>query len=54
MGPPINFEASQLQQKGLFWSNLDINLVTWVPTMTKTQKMFQNVYSIGAMLVVTK
>ena len=54
MAPPINFEASQLQQEGLVWSNLHINLVTWVPTMTKTQKMFQNLNSVLAMQVVTK
>ena len=35
---PSNFKASQLQQEGLDWSNLHINLVTWVPTVTKTQK----------------
>ena len=38
MAPPINFEASQLKQEGLFWFNLHTNLVTWVPTMAKTQK----------------
>ena len=35
MPPPINFEASQLKQEGLFWFNLHTNLVTWVPTFTK-------------------
>ena len=32
-GGPINFEASQLKQEGLFWFNLHTNLVTWVPTV---------------------
>ena len=45
-GPPINFEASQLQQEGFTRSNLHMNLVIWKPTMTKTQKMFQNVHSV--------
>ena len=31
--PPINFEALQLQQEDLVWSNLHINLVTRVPTI---------------------
>ena len=52
MAPPINFEASQLQQEGLVWSNLHINLVTWVPTMTKAKQMFENVNSVRAMQVV--
>ena len=52
MAPPINFEASQLQQECLFWSNLHINLVTWVPTMTKAKQMFENVNSVRAMQVV--
>ena len=52
--PPINFEAWQLKQQGLFWFNLHTNLVTWVPTMAKTQKIFLNVNSVWAMLVVTK
>ena len=38
MAPPINFEAYQLKQEGLFWFNLHTNLVTWLPTMAKTQK----------------
>ena len=46
MAPPINFEASQLKQEGLFWFNLHTNLVTWVPTMAKTQKNFLNVNSV--------
>ena len=41
MAPPSNFGASQLQHEGLVWSNLHMNLVTWVPTMTKTPKKFQ-------------
>ena len=41
MAHPSNFEASQLQHKGLVWTNLHMNLVTWVPTVTKTSKMFQ-------------
>ena len=45
-GPPINFEASQLKQEGLFWFNLHTNLVTWVPTMAKTQNFFLNVNSV--------
>ena len=53
-GPPIYFEASQLKQEGFFWFNLHTNLVTWVPTMAKTQKNFLNVNSVLAMLVVTK
>ena len=40
--PPANFEALQLQQEGLVWSNLQMNWVTWVPIMNKTQKMLQN------------
>ena len=40
--PPNNFEASQLELEGSVWSNLHMNLVTMVPTMTMTQKMFQN------------
>ena len=44
--PPINFEASQLKQEGLFWFNLHTNLVTWVPTMAKTQKIFLDVNSV--------
>ena len=40
--PQTNFEASQLQQEGLVWSNLQMNWVTWVPIMNKTQKMLQN------------
>ena len=28
-GGIMAFEASKLQQEGLFWSNLHINLVTW-------------------------
>ena len=32
--PPSNFDASQLQLEGLDWSNLHMNLVIWVPTMT--------------------
>ena len=54
MALPINFEASQLKQEGLFWFNLHTNLVTWVPTMAKTQKNFLNFNSVWAMLVVTK
>ena len=46
MATPINFEASQLKQEGLFWFNLHTNLVTWVPTMAKTQKKFLNVNSV--------
>ena len=38
MAPPSNFGASQLQHEGLVGSNLHMNLVTWVPTVTKTQK----------------
>ena len=45
-GPPINFEASQLQEEGLVWPNLYMNLVTWVPTMTKAPKMFKNFNSV--------
>ena len=52
--PPSNFEASELQQEGLDWSNLHMNLVTWVPTMTKTQKMFHNFNRVWATQVVTK
>ena len=46
MALPINFESSQLKQEGLFWSNLHTNLVTWVPTMAKTQKILLNVNSV--------
>ena len=41
MAPLTNFEASQLRQEGLVWYNLHMNVVTWVPTMTKTQKMLK-------------
>ena len=44
-GPPYQ-GASQLKWEVLVWSNLHITLVTWVPTMTKIQKMFQNVNSV--------
>ena len=49
MAPPSNFGASQLQHEGLVWSNLHMNLVTWVPTMTKTPKKFQKfmVFELG-------
>ena len=46
MTPPSNFEASQLQQEGLVWSNLTMNLVTWVLTMTQTKKMFKKFNSV--------
>ena len=46
MTTPSNFEASQLQQEGLVWSNLLMNLVTWVLTMTQTKKMFKNFNSV--------
>ena len=52
--PPSNFGASQLQQEGLVWSNLHGNLVTWVPTVTKTQKKFQNFNGVCTTQVVTK
>ena len=32
-----NFEASQLQQEGLVWSNLQMNWVTWVPIINYEQ-----------------
>ena len=35
--PPANFEASQLQQEGLVWSNLQMNWVTWVPIINYEQ-----------------
>ena len=45
---------SQLQHEGLVWSNLHMNLVTWVPTMTKTPKKFQKFNGVWATQVVTK
>ena len=46
MTTPTNFEASQLQQEGFVWSNLLMNLITWVLTMTQTKKMFKNFNSV--------
>ena len=36
----LKLHSSNVQQEVLVWSNLQINLVTWVPTMTMTQKIF--------------
>ena len=38
MTPPTNFEASLLRKQGMIWSNTHMSLVTWVATMTQTQK----------------
>ena len=52
--PHSNFRASQLQHEGFFWSDIYMNLVTWVLMMTKTQNMFQNFNRAFDIQVVTK
>ena len=44
--PPTNFEASQLRQEPFIGSILHLNLVTWVPSVTLTQKVHQKVFYI--------
>ena len=41
-----NKQISRIQKKNMGAGNFRMNLVTLVPTMTKTQKMFQHFYSV--------
>ena len=53
-GLPLPTLITATGRFGLVWSNLHINLVTWVPPVTKTKKILQNFSSVLAMQIVTK
>ena len=45
-GLPVTMLIAATGRFGLVWSNLHMNLVTWVPTITKTKKILQNFSSV--------
>ena len=51
---PTNFEASQLCQEPFIGSILHLNLVTWVPLLTLTQKVHQKIFYTWATQLVMK